>query len=278
MSTLDIKMIAFDLDGTFLDDDKKIPEANLRALERAAERGARIVPATGRIYQGIPEEIRGLPFVRYFLTVNGAYVYDAHEDAVLRRAELTAELSLRIMEYADSENVIYDCYQDNWGYMSRGMLARVEDYVDVPGIIRLIRTLRAPVDSLPDSVREKGAPIQKLQLYVKDQQHKARIIGELKSRFPEVSVSSSFRCNIEINSSDATKGQALMGLGRALDVDMSRVIAFGDGSNDIDMLRAAGMGVAMANAEEEVKAAADYVTLSNNDAGVAAALTRFMSI
>lgn len=271
-----IRMIAFDIDGTFLDDRKEIPPENLRELERAAEGGVLIVPATGRIYTGLPEAVRALPFMRYFLTVNGAYVYDAVEDAILRRSEISAELALRLMDYADTLPVLYDCYQDNWGYMNRHMLERVGDYMDDPGILKLIRTLRTPVDSLPDTVRQRGRPVQKLQLYLKDVSGKAEMMARISSLFPEVSVTSSVNRNIEINSAGATKGQALAGLCQLLGVPLQEVMAFGDGSNDADMLSAAGLGVAMANADRGVKDSADYVTLSNNDAGVAAAIRKFL--
>ena len=271
-----IRMIAFDIDGTFLDDRKEIPPENLRELERAAEGGVLIVPATGRIYTGLPEAVRALPFMRYFLTVNGAYVYDAVEDAILRRSEISAELALRLMDYADTLPVLYDCYQDNWGYMSRHMLERVGDYMDDPGILKLIRTLRTPVDSLPDLVRQRDRPVQKLQLYLKDVSGKAEMMARISSLFPEVSVTSSVNRNIEINSAGATKGQALAGLCQLLGVPLQEVMAFGDGSNDADMLSAAGLGVAMANADQCVKDSADYVTLSNNDAGVAAAIRKFL--
>ena len=79
---------------------------------------------------------------------------------------------------------------------------------------------------------------------------------------------------MEINHADATKGKALLGLCRALDIDPSETMAFGDGLNDISMLRAAGVGVAMGNASESVKAAADLVTAGCDSAGVAEALMR----
>ena len=68
-----IKLIAFDLDGTFLDPKKNISPDNIRALEEAAAKGVVIVPATGRIVGGVPQQIRELPFIRYYVTANGAF-------------------------------------------------------------------------------------------------------------------------------------------------------------------------------------------------------------
>ena len=88
---MSVKLIAFDLDGTFLDDKKNILPENIAALEKAAEKGVHIVPATGRIYKGIPEALRELPFMRWFITANGSYIYDAAEDRAAAKAEISAE-------------------------------------------------------------------------------------------------------------------------------------------------------------------------------------------
>lgn len=74
---MNYRLIAFDLDGTLLDSEKRIPAENIAALRRAAEKGAYIVPATGRILGGIPEELSALPFIRYYVCINGAAVMDA---------------------------------------------------------------------------------------------------------------------------------------------------------------------------------------------------------
>lgn len=275
---MDIKLIAFDLDDTFLYSDKSVPAENVRALEEAVARGACVVPASGRIYSGMPEAVRALPFVRYCITVNGAYVYDALEDTNLRRAELSAELSLRLMEYADSQPVIYDCYKDNWGFMTRSMYDCAEDYVKSPGILKLVKQLRTPVDSLPAMIRSLGEPVQKLQFYVKHQEDRQRITDDLRAKFPDICVTSSLPFNIEINSAAASKGQALAALCEHLGIDRAQTMAFGDGTNDCDMLRTAGIGIAMANAVLEVKQAADYITASNDECGVAQAIRKFMDI
>ena len=85
---MSIKILAFDLDGTLLDDRKQIPQENIEAIQSAAAKGVHIVPATGRIYKGIPEELKSLPFMRWFITANGSYLYDAAEDHAAARAEM----------------------------------------------------------------------------------------------------------------------------------------------------------------------------------------------
>ena len=84
----------------------------------------------------------------------------------------------------------------------------------------------------------------------------------------------SLQYNIEINAAGVNKGTGLVNLGRMLGIRREEIMAFGDGDNDIAMLREAGFGVAMANADEQVKAAADYITLSNEEEGVAEAIER----
>ena len=113
------RLIAFDLDGTLLDNHKQIPEENLRALQAAAERGVLLVPATGRILRGIPPRLRELPFLRYYILSNGAAVYDTREERMLYRGDVPLALTLRVMDYLDTQPVLYDCYQNDVGWMSR---------------------------------------------------------------------------------------------------------------------------------------------------------------
>lgn len=276
--SLPYELIAFDLDGTFLDKKKNIPPENLRAMNEAYERGAVIVPATGRIPEGLPEQIRNAPFYRYSITSNGAYVYDALEDKAVARAEISVEQALEFYTFADSLPVLYDCYQDNYGLMPAHMMEQLDDYVTDPGIMKLVRGLRTPVPDLKQTLIERGMPLQKMQLYFNDMALRSRMLRELPGIFPQLNITSSVPFNIEINSADATKGNALLSLCRALGIDPARTIAFGDGTNDTDMLKKAGLGVAMENAAPEVKAAADYITLHHEAAGVAAALDKFVLI
>jgi len=273
-----IKLIAFDLDGTLLDDQKRLPEENLQALKAAAAAGALLVPATGRIFSGIPQTLRQLPGARYFITINGAYAYDAVADQNLFSAEMSPELCLRMIAYMDTLPAIYDCYQDNWGFISRHMLEIAGEYIPDPGIMKMMWELRTPVDSLADTLRERQRPVQKMQLHFKDMDQRRRQIELLPRLFPETAVSSSLPWNIEINSAGATKGQALRKLCDVLGIDLKDTLAFGDGSNDLDLLQTAGVGVAMANGVPQLRAVADWIAPSNREAGVAAGIVRFMNL
>ena len=272
---MDIRLIAFDLDGTLLDDDKNISGENLRAMERAAEKGIMLVPATGRIYRGLPELLRSLPFLRRYILVNGAYVYDAGEDRCLVREDIDCARALEFLAYADTLGVLYDCYQDNWGYMTERMLEEALRVVPSAAARDLIRTLRSPVPELKRYLRQQGTGVQKLQLYFTDPEQRLRELEKLPDLFPDLSISTSVFCNIEINARGATKGRALLSLCGELGLDPSQTMALGDETNDLEMLQKAGLGVAMGNAEPAVRDAADAVTGSNNESGFAAAVEKY---
>lgn len=271
----DIKIIVLDLDGTLLTSDKRISPRNYAALERAAEKGIHIVPSTGRFYDGMPAVVRELPFVRYAITVNGAEIYDAREDRVLHRAEMTPEQADEVFEVLDTLPVVYDCYQDGWGWMEKRLYDQAEDFIDDPRVLAMVKDLRTPVKDFRGLIRSRNKGIQKIQMFFKDMDQRAKALPFLRQRFPGLNVTSSITNNLELNSLDAHKGAALLELCRILEVEPSRTMAFGDGLNDITMLQTAALGVAMENACPEVKAAADHITDTNDHDGVAKAIEQF---
>ena len=271
-----IRLIAFDLDGTFLDDRKNCIRENMDAIRAAAERGVHIVPCSGRIYTGIPEEIRNLDFVRYCITVNGAKVYDSREDRVIYRAEIPVEDAERIFEYAETLPATYDCYMGDRGWMEHRFYDYIEDTVTDEAVRNMVRKMRTPVDDLRRFVRERNQPLQKIQFLFRDLDRRRREMEEVARRFPDYLVTSSLYNNIEINVKAANKGAGLRALCDHLGIALSETMALGDGGNDVTMLRAAGIGVVMGNAEDEVKACGDVTVGTNEEAGVAEAIRRYV--
>ena len=276
---MNVKLIAFDLDGTLLDDDKHLPPENLTALQAAHAQGIFLVPATGRILKALPEELLAPGLFRYFIFANGALVYDLQEQRALYRARIEPELAVRLCTYMDTLPVLYDCYRGDCGYMTQWMYDRAPEFFETePHILKLVKSLRRPVPELKQKILEDGLPLEKLQMFFRPEHmdERARQLELVPQRFPELIASSSLRNNIEINSACAGKGNALRALCEKLDLDASESVAFGDGLNDADMLRAAGRGCAMQNAVPAVKEAADVIVETNNEAGVGKEIFRLL--
>lgn len=269
-----VKVILLDLDGTLLNSDKTISPANYAALERAAAMGVHIVPATGRFYRGMPEVVRNLPFVRYVVTVNGAEIYDTKEKKVLHKEELEPKEAVAIYEYLSGLPALCDAYVEGWGYMDRSDYARIDEFTTEPYVVRMLKQLRTQVDDMKAFLRQHSA--QKLMAFFKDMNRRAVELERIKSRFSNTAVSSSISNNIEVNAKNANKGGALVNLCAVLGIDVKDSMAFGDGSNDLSMIQNAGIGVAMGNAYPGLKEAADYVTLTCDEDGVAHAIEKFL--
>ena len=142
------RLIALDLDGTLLDSGKGLSAENAAALRKAADGGAQIVPTTGRFFDGMPQVIRELPYLRYAITINGAQVLDVHTGTVLYRAELPLPRALEILEYLDTLPVIYDCYCGSWGWMTRAMQEAAPQFISDVHSLKMVQELRTPVDEL----------------------------------------------------------------------------------------------------------------------------------
>lgn len=273
---MSVGLVLLDLDGTMLTSDKQISPATYAALERAAAMGVHIVPCTGRFYDAVPQVVRDLPFVRYFITVNGGNVLDRQESELLFRAEIPLERGLELFDYMEGLPVIYDCFVDGAAYMERRNYERIDQFISVPKDNEMVKALRKPVEDLRQFVREKGQSMQKVQMFFADIGQRNTMLPRVREQIPDLLVSTSLVNNIEFTVPTASKGAALRFLARHLGVAVADTMAFGDMDNDRSMVETAGVGVAMGNAEPCLKDVADYITDTNNDDGVAKALEKFV--
>lgn len=273
-----MKLIALDLDGTLLTTEKELTAENEAALRRAAEAGIEIVPATGRFWRAIPECVRALPYLHYAITINGAAVWDLQAGRALLREELPWQKAAAIMTQLDALPVIYDCYLDDWGWMSQAHYDRAADFAPHRHSLEMLRNFRTPVPELKTHLAQVGHGVQKLQAFFLDPALRARTMAELAAEDPELTVTSSIPRNMELNSRDAQKGTALLRLAALLGIAREETMAFGDDLNDVSMLKAAGLGVAMGNASPEALAAADVQTASCDENGVARTLATLLDV
>ena len=270
-----ISVIALDLDGTLLNSNKELTPGNLAALQRAADAGIQIVPTTGRFYGGMPECIRSLPFVRYAITINGAEAVDLHTGEVIYKAEIPCSQAVEIMSFLDDLPVIYDCFQGNAAFMTAVQKNSIDIMASSPHYRKMLHELRQSVPELKAFLTERGRDVQKIQFFTNQPALRLRLMQQLPERFADIIVSSSVSDNVEINQKNAHKGAALRALAKHLGVPEDSTMAFGDGLNDLTMLKEAGIGLAMANACDEAKQIADGITRSCDEDGVAWGIEQF---
>lgn len=270
-----IKMIGLDLDGTLLTDKKELTVRTREVLTKAIQSGIVVLVATGRPWMGVPEELREFPGMDYALTSNGARIIDTRTGNVIEEHLLPVGSAKKALEICRKYDTLQEVYFDGQGYAPAEKMASVERYHKNPNMWEYMRKTRIPVDDIFELVDRENRGLDKTQALFADMEERKCAWKELACH-EDLELVGSLRYNIEINAAGVNKGTGLVSLGKRLGIKREEIMACGDGDNDTVMLREVGFGVAMANGEPQVKEAADYITLSNEEDGVAQAIERFV--
>lgn len=272
---MDIKLIAADLDGTTLKEDKTVSEATISAFRSAAESGIKIVPATGRTFHMIPEQIINLGCINYVVTSNGASVLNLADNSVIYSNLISKKTSLEILDMLSQYNIVIEVFEDGYSQSEKGVVDRIPVY-DQSELYYFYRVEKQVfVDDLREFVKQKNHSVEKICIpYLPDESLRKEIINKL-SGISGCSATSANAMDIEINAETANKGDGLKHLCDYLGTDKANVMVFGDEKNDMAMFRFAGTSVAMGNADEALKRAADIVTETNENDGVARAIRKY---
>ena len=271
------KLIGFDLDGTLLDPDRVLRRRTIDALALASDKGCRIAITSGRNFLAVPEQIRNLSFIRYFILCNGALIYDRNRDRYLFDCSIPLDTALSVYRDLSNEDVFYDCYLPDGAWAQASHLEKVGGMVSDQSHLKVLYDTREPKEDLIAALRERGKKVCKVQAIFRDTSTRDRVMEAMKQKYPDLEITTAYTYNLEFNMPDATKGKGLLKLAEILGIERKDVAAFGDGGNDISMIEEAGTGFAMANAPEEVRAHADVIAPSNAEDGVAQILEKLYS-
>ena len=273
---MEIKLIALDLDGTTLRKGSILSEETKIALEEAILKGINVVIATGRTFASLPECIFGIKGLEYVITSNGAHITDISKGKVIYSncADGKAIEKVRELLYAHSEFPV-EVFTDGHAYIDELVYEDIKnngsDYMDASYIVRT----RNPIPCVYDFMLKHRNDIENINIHFRDLQDKADFKVILET-LEGITVTSSMPHNIEIGGETTSKATAIFDLCQRLNIKETNVMAIGDSPNDSAMITAAGLGIAMGNAVDEVKEIADYVTLPNNEDGVAHAVKKFV--
>lgn len=269
-----MKMLALDIDGTTFDPKQVITPRVKKAIQTACEQGIIVLPATGRTFAGIPPEFTDIPGVDYALTSNGAAVYKLEPFTELYSDCLSAARAIEIVEQASKFDCIMAAYINGHGYNQITRETELERFVSKEMMIYFEET-KENVDDLAQEIKKMNHHVEKINLIFPNVEV-CRATHTFFSQFDDLFLTSSIRDNVEINKQGCNKGVSLLALAKQLNIKQEEIMAIGDGDNDIEMLKMAGLGIAMGNANKEIKEAADDVTLTNSEDGVAVAIEKIL--
>lgn len=266
-----IQLIAIDLDGTLLNPERKVTPAVKQAIMAAKARGVHIVLASGRPFIGVQEYLRELGLEaegNYCISNNGGLIHHAHNGDILFETLLSYEdyrffeaLSHQIGSHfhALDRNTLYTANRD------------VSPYTVRESFITAISLHYCPAEEMDPATRfPKVMMIDHPEIL---DAAIARIPPEVFERYTLMKSSGFF---LEILHKDADKGKGVAKLAEFLGIARQNVMCIGDHGNDLAMVEYAGVGVAMGNAEPAIKEAAQFVTTSNKEDGVAVAINKFV--
>lgn len=270
-----VKLIALDLDGTTLNNDGVISEGNRRALRKAAEKGVKIVVATGRPRTALPKDVFEIDAIRYVLTSNGARITDLKENKTIYENCLSPLATEKSVELLKKYDYILECFVNGVAYIEKDYYEQVKRSGESFRSVSYILNTRNPVENIHQYILDNKGHIENINVNFEDLSEKPAMREKLLT-IPEATITSSFDHNLEIGGATTSKAEALKCLGDILGVKQEEMMAVGDSPNDIAMLKVAGFPAAVGNAKDEVKAVAKYVARTNHQDGVADAVEHFV--
>lgn len=269
------ELIAMDMDNTVLRRDKVLSERTLHALRAAFGKGCRGVFTTGRSLDECRKYLNMMPEMEYIICNTGASIIDVQTGEYVRSAPIAPSVAQAAAEILQDFDHMATVHSGDHLYVARDDRERLE-YYSCHIYATLFDETAQWVEDIRKSMLDLTQPLYKIDLFFHD-------AGECTAAFErlsalDVSLFSGCKNNIEIVSAGSSKGGSLTTLCGRLGIPMERVIACGDAGNDLSMVQAAGLGIAVENAVPELKAAADAVTSDCDRDGIAEVIEKYILV
>jgi Cof subfamily protein (haloacid dehalogenase superfamily) len=263
------------MDGTLLNDKKEVSLLNKEAIKKAHNKGVHIAVCTGRLFTSARYYANLLGVAAPIISSNGAFIREQGSNEVIYNVPLGLE-NCKEIEKISSKYIVNKYYNEPDTIVSAKGFS--DDYLYVTQNKMLPEEHRVNLitaNNMDGYIEENSNKILKC-IFIDKDYDKLNEIREQLLKIENIEIVSSGRDNIEIMKKGVSKGQAVKKLTNYFNLKREEVICIGDNENDISMIEFAGLGIAMGNGEDKVKALAGYVTDTNNNSGVAKAIEKFI--
>ncbi len=265
------KLVAIDMDGTLLSSNHEISTRNKKAITMAMEKGVKVVLCSGRTINNLLEFTTELGIYgeeEYVVGHNGAAALRIVDKEYVYENSLTGKEAKEIAKVCDGVDANYTIYNFNEAMTPRdNSHGRYE-----AGLNNMMLTICNPKDIHDD---EKITKV----LILDDEEVVDSYIGVIKKHFEErYNLVRTIPVYLEIMRKEVNKFSGIMAVAKRHGIKENEIMTIGDAPNDIEMIRGAGMGIAMGNAQEVIKEASDFITKTNDEDGVAYALNKYLGL
>ena len=269
---MNYKLLAIDMDGTTLNSQKKISPRTKAAIDNLIKRGIYVVVSTGRGLAELSEYRADFKNMPYGILISGGLIYDFINDKPIKLHAVDEKTILQLIDFGLEEKAMIHLHT------IRASIARTEDIQNMAAFDMAIyqdmfERVCTRCDDFKNYVHTHPGEVVKLNLYHRDKKSRDKNFARISKL--NLSISFAEAQNLEMSPANVTKALGLQELCEILKIDLAETVAIGDADNDKEILQTAGLAIAMGNATDEIKKFADFVTLDNDNDGVAAAIDKF---
>ena len=264
------------MDGTLLSSAHTVSEQNKQAVLAAVNQGVHVAITTGRLYHSAKLYGEEIGLNTPIIASNGAYIGDEKGNEIYKNTLTRVELEPFLSQMKQHGLYWYAALQDRlvsvFEFPETNVYVQANQHLPVEQQVKL-----EVVDSIETLFLNYDGDILKVACMSDDETERLfEVKSHLKTACPDLEIVSSWHNNFELLKDGSSKGKAVAQLARYYNLETSEIMCLGDSENDLSMITTAGVGVAMGNATDEIKAASTFITATNDEDGVAKAIEKFV--
>ena len=273
-----IRAILMDMDGTFLGRSQVATSMkNMEAIRKALDMGVHVIPCTGRVYDMLPPQLLTQPGIRYCITGHGARAYDCKNNTTLYSDLIPAEQVSQLMEILEDKGLYNEIAANATIYLEKAVADDLNMALVPEHHLWYIRDNCYTVAEKPSKYfKEHNIAVEKMNLYGIPEQMQQEVYDAITATGFIKHTRPGAGANLEFSHYTLNKLNAVDAVLKELGISYEETLAIGDSSTDAEIIKACGIGIAMGNAPEHIKAIADDVTDLNTNDGLAKALDKYV--
>ena len=273
-----IRAVLMDMDGTLLGNSQvAVSTRNMEVLQAAIEKGIHIIPCTGRVYNMMPPQLLTQQGLRYFITSHGARAYDRDTDSSIYEDLIPVEKSVELLKILEGKNLYNEIAANGTIYLEKSVADNLDMSIVPEHHIWYVRdNCYTAVENLSEYFLENKIAIEKMNIYGIPQEIQQEIFDAITATGAIQHTRGAAAANLEFSHCTLNKLNAVDAVLGRLGVTYEETLAIGDSSSDLEIIKACGIGVAMGNAPQNIKDAADVITGINTEDGLAQAFEKYV--